>query len=55
MFITKYKTEKNMTIPEAVSLVLQAWAYAKAGELFIIDMGEPIKILDMAYNLIRLL
>ena len=52
-------TDKNitryfMTIPEAVSLVLQAGAYASSGEIYVLDMGEPVRIYDLAETLIRL-
>jgi FlaA1/EpsC-like NDP-sugar epimerase len=42
-----------MTIPEAVGLILQSGVYAKAGEIFVLDMGKPVKIIDLAEKMIR--
>ena len=50
----KRVTRFFMTIPEAVSLILQAGAYAKGGEVFVLDMGKPVRIDDMARKMIRL-
>ncbi|MBZ9609378.1 polysaccharide biosynthesis protein [Clostridium estertheticum] len=50
----KYITRFFMTIPEAAQLVLQSGAYAKGGEVFVLDMGQPVKIYDLAWDLIRL-
>ena len=52
-------TDKNvvryfMTIPEAVQLIFQAGAYAQGGEIFVLDMGDPVRIDDLARNMIRL-
>jgi FlaA1/EpsC-like NDP-sugar epimerase len=43
-----------MTIPESVSLILEAASYAKNGEIFVLDMGEPVRIVDLAEKMIRL-
>ncbi|HEY8892233.1 MAG TPA: nucleoside-diphosphate sugar epimerase/dehydratase [Clostridium sp.] len=50
----KYITRFFMTIPEAAQLVLQSGAYAQGGEIFVLDMGKPVKIYDLAWDLIRL-
>lgn len=50
----KYITRFFMTIPEAAQLVLQSGAYAEGGEIFVLDMGKPVKIYDLAWDLIKL-
>jgi len=50
----KYITRFFMTIPEAAQLVLQSGAYAQGGEIFVLDMGQPVKIYDLAWDLIKL-
>ncbi|MGH4118104.1 polysaccharide biosynthesis protein [Clostridium sp.] len=50
----KYITRFFMTIPEAAQLVMQAGAYAEGGEIFVLDMGRPVKIYDLAWDLIKL-
>lgn len=50
----KYITRFFMTIPEAAQLVMQAGAYAEGGEIFVLDMGQPVKIYDLAWDLIKL-
>ena len=50
----KYITRFFMTIPEAAQLVMQAGAYAEGGEIFVLDMGKPVKIYDLAWDLIKL-
>jgi len=47
-------TRYFMTIPEAAQLVVQAGAMAEGGDVFVLDMGEPVKIIDLAYRMIEL-
>ena len=47
-------TRYFMTIPEAVQLIVQAGAIGRSGDVFVLDMGEPVKIVDLAHNMIRL-
>ena len=47
-------TRYFMTIPEAVQLIVQAGAIGRSGDVFVLDMGEPVKIVDLAQNMIRL-